>query len=47
VIFNRELARRGIVSRDRLLALLEQTPLTVAVRQRIHAQIAGHLSIAT
>lgn len=37
--FTRELARRGIVDRDRLLALLEQTPVDEAMRQRIRGDI--------
>jgi hypothetical protein len=40
VIFTRELARRGIVSNDRLLELLEQTPVSEETRQRMRAQIA-------
>jgi hypothetical protein len=35
VVFNRELAARGIVSHDRLLALLEQTPVSEEARRRI------------
>ncbi len=35
----RELARRGIVDRDRLLALLEQTPIDEAMRQRVRSDI--------
>ena len=38
-IFTRELARRGIVSSDRLLALLDQTPVTDEIRQRIRAHV--------
>jgi hypothetical protein len=41
LVFTRELARRGIVSNDRLLALLEQTPVSEEMRQRISAHIAG------
>jgi hypothetical protein len=40
VIFTRELARRGLVERKRLLALLNQTPVSAAVRERIRADIA-------
>jgi hypothetical protein len=40
VIFTRELAVRGIVARDQLLALLEQTPVSAAVRARIRGDIA-------
>jgi hypothetical protein len=41
IIFTRELAGRGIVSRDLLLSLLEQTPVSEAVRQKIRAHING------
>jgi hypothetical protein len=40
VVFTRELAKRGIVSKDRLLALLEQTPVSEEIRRRIRAHIA-------
>jgi hypothetical protein len=40
VVFTRELARRGLVSNDRLLVLLEQTPVSEEICQRIRAQIA-------
>jgi hypothetical protein len=40
IIFTRELAVRGIVSRDRLLALVEQTAVSEEMRQRIRAHIA-------
>jgi hypothetical protein len=40
LVFNSELARRGIVSSDRLLGLLEQTPVAEETRQRIRAHIA-------
>ncbi|HWJ34090.1 MAG TPA: DUF6036 family nucleotidyltransferase [Steroidobacteraceae bacterium] len=39
IVFTRELAKRGIVSRDRLLALLDQTPVSEEVRGRIHTHI--------
>jgi hypothetical protein len=39
-VFTRELASRGIVSNDRLLALLDQTPISEEIRQRISAHIA-------
>jgi hypothetical protein len=39
VIFTRELAGRGIVSIDRLLALLDQTPVPEEVVKRIRAHI--------
>src|SRR5271163_2698962 len=40
VIFTRELAKRGIVSNDRLLELLDQTPISEEMRERIRAHIA-------
>jgi hypothetical protein len=39
--FNRELARRGVVSRERLLALLAKTPVSKEVRSRIQRDIAS------
>jgi hypothetical protein len=41
VIFTRELALRGIVSKEQLLALLDQTPTSVESRERIRASIAS------
>jgi hypothetical protein len=41
IVFNRELARRGLVSRDRLLQLLEKTPVSEGVRERIRADLAN------
>ena len=40
IVFTRELARQGLVFRDRLLALLDQTPVTAEMRERIRADIA-------
>lgn len=40
LIFTRELARRGMVKRQRLLDLLDQTPIEEGVRQRIRDDIA-------
>jgi len=40
VIFTRELANRGIVSRERLLELLDQTALSAELRDTIRAYIA-------
>ena len=37
--FTRELARRGLVSREKLLALVEQTPVSVEIRERMRADI--------
>jgi hypothetical protein len=39
IAFTRDLARRGLVLRDRLLTLLDQTPVTPEVRERIRADI--------
>lgn len=39
LIFTRELARRGIVTRDRLLALIEDTPVNEKTRERIRDRI--------
>jgi len=41
IVFTRELAKREIVSRDRLLALLDKTPASEEVRRRIHTNIAN------
>ena len=38
--FTRELARRAIVVRDRLLALVDKTPVTEEVRERMRRDIA-------
>jgi hypothetical protein len=40
LIFTGELARRGIVTRKRLLALLKETPVKEEVRDRIRGDIA-------
>lgn len=40
IVFTRQLARRGLVARERLLALLDQTPVAPEVRDRIRADIA-------
>jgi hypothetical protein len=39
LVFTRELARRGIVSEERLLSLLDQTEIDAQQRARIRAQI--------
>jgi hypothetical protein len=44
VIFTRELAARGIVSRDRLLTLLDQTTVSDEMRERIRGHIARDFS---
>jgi hypothetical protein len=40
LVFTGELARRGIVSEEQLLSLLEQTPVDEQVRERIRNQIS-------
>jgi hypothetical protein len=40
IVFTRELAGRGIVSHDRLLTLLDQTPVSGETRRRIRSHIA-------
>jgi hypothetical protein len=45
IIFTRELAKRQIVSRDRLLVLLAQTPVSEEVRGRIHTDIANDFGV--
>src|SRR5258708_4850771 len=40
LIFTQELARRGIVSEERLLSLLDQTPIDGELRERMRGQIA-------
>jgi hypothetical protein len=40
IIFTRELAKRGIVSHDRLLYLLNQTPVSEETRDRIRVYVA-------
>jgi hypothetical protein len=39
IVFTRELAHRGMVKRDRLLALLDKTPVSDEARQRIQDYI--------
>jgi hypothetical protein len=39
IVFTRELAHRGMVKRDRLLALLDKTPISDEARQRIQDYI--------
>jgi hypothetical protein len=41
LIFTRELARRGITSEERLISLLEQTPVDETVRRRIREHITA------
>jgi hypothetical protein len=47
IVFTRELAGRGIVSKDRLLALLDQTPVSEEMRERIRGHIVGDFSAGT
>lgn len=46
LIFTRELARRGIVSRKQLLALLDKTPVKEEVRERIRADITSDFALS-
>jgi hypothetical protein len=46
LVFIRELARRGIVSKEELLRLLEQTELVEELRVRIRARIAADFAPA-
>lgn len=39
IVFNRELARRGIVTRDRLLELLKRTAISADMRERARGDI--------
>jgi hypothetical protein len=41
IIFTRELAKRGIISHDHLLELLDQTQVSKETRDRIRVYIAG------
>jgi hypothetical protein len=45
VVFTRELARRGITTQERLLALLEKTPVDRETRQRIGGYIEQDFKI--
>jgi hypothetical protein len=45
IIFTRELAKREIVSRDRLIDLLDQTPVSTETRDRIRVHIAGDFGV--
>jgi len=45
--FTRELARRGLVGRDFLLTLLDDTEVTVDVREQIRADIADDFNAAS
>jgi hypothetical protein len=39
--FTRELARRGLVTREKLLALVGQTPVSAEIKERIRGHIAS------
>jgi hypothetical protein len=38
--FTKELARRGLVDREKLLALVEQTPMSAGLKERVRTAIA-------
>jgi hypothetical protein len=40
-IFTQELARRRLFDREKLLALVEQTPISAEVKERVRADIAS------
>ena len=44
VVFTCELARRGLIRRERLPALLGRTPVLAEVRERIRSDIARDFS---
>lgn len=44
LIFNREFAKRGLLSQSRLLSLLDQTPIDEEARERIRGQIGRDFS---
>ena len=46
LIFTRELVRRGLVAEERLLALLQDTPVGDEVRERIRSQITRDFQAA-
>lgn len=45
-VFTRELARRGLVDRERLLALVGQTPISAEVERRVRTDIASDFASA-
>ena len=47
VVFTRELVHRGVVSNDRLLALLDQTSISDEIRRQVSARIAGDFASKT
>jgi hypothetical protein len=46
LVFTRELARRGILSKEQLLTLLEQTKLTDELREKILTRITADFALA-
>jgi len=46
LIFTRELARRGLLSKDQLLTLLAHTKMSAGLRARIRARIAADFAAA-
>lgn len=47
VVFTRELVHRGVVSNDRLLALLDQTSISDEIRRQVSARIARDFASKT
>jgi hypothetical protein len=45
-MFTRELARRGLVSRERLLSLVDLTPVGAEVRKQIRADIVSDFELS-
>ncbi len=45
-VFTRELARRGLVDRERLLVLVGQTPISAEVERRVRTDIASDFASA-
>ncbi|CAN5558240.1 hypothetical protein BH10PSE6_BH10PSE6_25160 [soil metagenome] len=46
LIFTRELTRRGLVSRERLLSLVDLTPVEAEVRNWIRTDIASDFDLS-
>jgi hypothetical protein len=45
LVFNLELARRGILSEERLLSLVDKTPVEEAIRDRMRSRIASDFRV--
>jgi hypothetical protein len=45
-IFTQELARRSLVDHEKLLALVEQTPISAELKERVRAAIARDFASA-